>query len=92
LQTKSRNGDCLKTPKNTHKRRKIKMAGHFANARVEKIIRNAGARRVSADATNRLNEILTDYGRGIAKYAIEICRHNGRKTVKEDDIKLASQK
>ncbi|MFW9995840.1 MAG: histone [Candidatus Odinarchaeota archaeon] len=68
------------------------MAGKFASARVEKLIRNAGARRVSGDAVNRLNEILSDYGTGLAKYAIEIARHNGRKTVKENDIRLAAQK
>jgi histone H3/H4 len=67
------------------------MAG-FASARIEKIIRNAGARRVSADAITRLNEIVTDYGTNIAKYAVEIARHSGRKTVKESDIKLAATK
>ena len=69
----------------------MKMAG-FASARVEKIIRAAGARRVSADAIDRLNEILTDFGTNIAKYAVEISRHSGRKTVKENDIKLAATK
>ncbi|MHA1947763.1 MAG: histone [Candidatus Hodarchaeales archaeon] len=64
----------------------------FASARVEKLIRNAGARRVSADAITRLNEILTDYGMGLAKYAVEIARHSGRKTIKENDIKLAATK
>lgn len=64
----------------------------FARARVEKIIRDAGAFRVSADAINRLNEILTDYATNIAKYAVEIARHSGRKTIKESDIKLASTK
>ena len=68
------------------------MAGGFASARIEKIIRNAGARRVSADAIDRLNEIVTDYGNNIAKYAVEIARHSGRKTVKENDIKLAATK
>ena len=67
------------------------MAG-FASARVEKIIREAGAKRVSADAIDRLNEILTEYGTGIAKYAIDIARHSGRKTIKESDIKLAATK
>ncbi len=68
------------------------MAGNFANARVEKLIRTAGAQRVAADAVSRMNEILTDYGMTIAKYAVEIARHSGRKTVKENDIKLAATK
>ena len=67
------------------------MAG-FANARCEKLIKNAGAQRVSADAIKRLNEVLTEHGMEIAKYAVELARHNGRKTVKENDIKLAAQK
>ncbi|MFW9991792.1 MAG: histone [Candidatus Odinarchaeota archaeon] len=68
------------------------MAGKFASARVEKLIRKAGAQRVSSDAVNRLNEVLSDYGTSVAKYAVEIARHNGRKTVKENDIRLAAQK
>ncbi|MCK4848626.1 MAG: NFYB/HAP3 family transcription factor subunit [Candidatus Heimdallarchaeota archaeon] len=64
----------------------------FARARVEKVIRTAGAYRVSADAIDRLNEILTDYATNIAKYAVDIAKHSGRKTVKESDIKLAAEK
>ena len=67
------------------------MAG-FARARIEKVIRDAGAHRVSAGAIDRLNEIVTNKGMEIAKYAVEIARHYGRKTVKESDIKLASTK
>ncbi|MFX1254418.1 MAG: histone [Promethearchaeota archaeon] len=68
------------------------MAGNFANARVEKLIRNAGARRVSAEAIESMNEILTKFGKDLAKYAVEIARHSGRKTVKESDIVLASER
>ena len=66
--------------------------GHFANARVEKLIRIVGARRVSADAVTRFNEILSDWGKDIAKFAVEIAQHSGRKTVKENDIRLAAEK
>ena len=68
------------------------MPGGFARARIEKILRNAGARRVSADAIDRLNEIVSEYGSCIAKEAVELARHSGRKTVKESDIRLASDK
>lgn len=67
------------------------MAG-FASARIERLIREAGAKRVSAGAIDRLNEILTDYGTNLAKYAVDIARHSGRKTIKESDIKLAATK
>lgn len=68
------------------------MAGGFANARIEKLIRDAGARRVSADAIKKMNEVLTEYGMSLAKYAVELARHSGRKTVKEGDIKLSAEK
>ncbi len=67
------------------------MAG-FASARIERLIRTAGARRVSAKAITRLNEVLTEYSMDLAKYAVEIARHSGRKTVKENDVKLAADK
>jgi histone H3/H4 len=70
----------------------VKNMTGFARARVERLIRTAGAYRVSAGAIDRLNEILTDYGKDLAKYSVEISRHNGRKTVKESDIRLASEK
>lgn len=68
------------------------MAGNFANAKVEKLIRDAGAQRVSADAVAAMNEVLTDYATKVAKYAVEIAKHGDRKTVKENDIVLAIQK
>ena len=68
------------------------MKGNFASARVEKLIRTAGAQRVSADAINKMNDILTEYGTKLAKYAVEIARHGGRKTVKGEDVKLAAAK
>ena len=68
------------------------MAGGFANARVEKLIRDAGAQRVSADAIEKLNQVLTDYGTSIAKYAVDLARHSGRKTIKEGDINLAAER
>ena len=68
------------------------MAGAFANARVEKLMRKAGAQRVSADAIAKLNEVISAYGTQLAKYAVELASHSGRKTVKENDIKLAAEK
>ena len=64
----------------------------FANARVEQLLRNVGAHRVSADAVYRFNQILTDKATVIAKFAVEIARNTGRKTVKENDIRLASER
>lgn len=68
------------------------MPGNFANAKVEKLIRDAGAQRVSSDAIAAMNELLTDYGTRVAKYAVEIAKNGDRKTIKEQDIVLATQK
>ncbi len=70
--------------------KKSKRKAGFAHARVEKLIRTAGAFRVSADATYRLNELLTDYAMNLSKYAVDIAKHSNRKTVQEPDIILAS--
>ena len=69
----------------------MKKAG-FASARVEKLIRDAGAFRVSADAIYRLNVLLTEYGMKVSRHAVDIAKHGGRKTVKGSDIKLAAAK
>ena len=70
----------------------VAAAVRFANARIERLIRDAGGQRVSADAIERMNDVLTDIGMQIAKHAIDIARHSGRKTIKENDIKLAAAK
>ena len=59
---------------------------------MEKILRKAGAPRVSKEAAKELSMILEDVGDIIAKDAIEYARHAGRKTVLGEDVKLAKKK
>ena len=58
-------------------------------AAMEKIMRQAGADRVSDDAKSSLKSIIEEKAEEISKRAIKFAIHAGRKTIKAEDIKLA---
>ena len=60
-------------------------------AAMERLLKNAGAQRVSEEAKIALKQALEDYAQKIGEGATRYAAHAGRKTVKADDIKLATR-
>jgi histone H3/H4 len=58
-------------------------------APIERIIRNCGAQRVSAEAAKALRDAMEDYAEEVATKAFKLAQHSGRKTVQAGDIKLS---
>ena len=61
----------------------------FTTPPIDRLIRKAGADRVSKSASEELAKILEEEGLEVARMAIELAEHAGRKTVRAEDIKLA---
>ena len=61
-------------------------------APMHKLIKRAGAERVSEESAIALGQALEEIGVKIAKEALDYTKHAGRKTVKAKDIEIAAQK
>ncbi|MGA3021095.1 MAG: histone [Candidatus Micrarchaeales archaeon] len=55
----------------------------------KKILKSMGANRISDDASIEFAELLNNFAYSIAKKAVELAGHAGRKTVKKADVQLA---
>ena len=54
-----------------------------------RMMKGAGAQRVSVGATSILTDAVEDYAAHVSAKAIALAEHAGRKTVLEKDVKLA---
>lgn len=58
-------------------------------APIKRLMKNAGAERVSKEAVEELRDILEDEVRDYAEQANKLARHAGRKTIQAEDIRLS---
>jgi|TARA_B100001971_G_scaffold187609_1_gene188417 histone H3/H4 len=56
-----------------------------------RILKKSGAERVSDESANELRRVIEEIAESIAKSAVDMSKHAGRKTIKAEDIKLASK-
>ncbi len=59
-------------------------------APIKRLLKNAGASRISDEAAIKLAEVLEEIGEEVSRDATKLAKHAGRKTVKAEDIKLAT--
>ncbi len=56
-----------------------------------RILKKSGAHRVSDESADELRRIIEDIAIAIAKSAVDMSTHAGRKTVRGEDVKLAAK-
>jgi DNA-binding protein len=61
-------------------------------ATVERIMRTAGADRISNDAVKAASDRAEELINKLTKEAVVLSKHAGRKTVTAEDIELASKR
>mgnify|MGYP001276930143 CR=1 FL=1 len=59
---------------------------------IDRIMRKAGAERVSEEGSEALREVVEALALDISREAIALAKHAGRKTVNAEDVKMASRK
>ena len=64
----------------------------IAGAPMHRLCEKAGAERVSDAAAKELGKALEEIGAKIAKKALDYAMHAGRKTIKTENIKIATRK
>ena len=56
-----------------------------------RILKKSGAQRVSDESAAELRRVIEEIAETIAKNAVDMSNHAHRKTVKAEDVKLASK-
>ncbi len=67
------------------------MVKDFPSSPIERVMRKAGAERVSASAVNEMRDAMLEIADKISMDATIAARHAKRVTVKKDDIVLVTR-
>ena len=60
-------------------------------AAMERLMKKAGAERVSQSAKAALKQILEDHAINLSQKALEIAKNSKRKTIKGPDVEIAGK-
>jgi DNA-binding protein len=63
----------------------------FGLAVMYRMMKKSGAERVSDDAADELRKVLEEVAERVAKQAVELSVHAGRKTIKPEDVRFAAK-
>jgi histone H3/H4 len=63
---------------------------YVSDAAITKMLRDAGASRISKDAKRELRKYVDKVGFEVAQKAVKLSKHAKRKTIVLSDIKLAT--
>jgi histone H3/H4 len=61
-------------------------------APLERILRKAGAKRVSKEAVKQFSMIISDYIFDLSAEAATLAQHAGRKTITDEDVRMARRR
>lgn len=61
----------------------------FSTRSIHRLVKDQGDKRVSEASADYLGEFLEEYATEVTEEAIELAKGDGRKTVKEEDIRDA---
>lgn len=61
-------------------------------APLERLLRKAGAKRVSKKAVREFAIVIADYAYDLSAEASTLAKHAGRKTITDSDVRMARRK
>ena len=61
-------------------------------APLERLLRNAGAKRVSKTAVKEFAGVIADYAHDLSAEAATLAKHAGRKTIIDADVRMARRR